>query len=102
MASTALPTGASAVEGADAAVRTTRRRTRPEFAAWRPLTAALVVAAGVVASLALQFAVIAISGSGDEGDVIHGGALVVAEVPLLVFVLLAARRGAGRLAPATF
>jgi uncharacterized protein len=94
MASTALPSG---VEG-----RTPDPQPRRDVATWRPTTAALAVVAGVALTLALEFAVVAISGSSDEDDVIHGGALLVAELPLLALTLFAARRGARRLGPETF
>jgi membrane protease YdiL (CAAX protease family) len=79
-----------------------RRRRDVPIACWQPLTAAVVVLGGLAFSLALQFAVIAVAGGEDGPHTIHAGALMLAEIPLLLLVLWAARRQADGLTPATF
>jgi membrane protease YdiL (CAAX protease family) len=75
-----------------------RSRPRTQVAEWTPVRAAVAVALGVALGLGAELAVIALDP--------HGRALVAAsgllvDAVLLVAVLLAARRGAQRLGPAT-
>jgi membrane protease YdiL (CAAX protease family) len=72
----------------------------PPVARWRPRTAVGALVLGLLVSQAIALVVVLASG-GRAPDEIDGAAVLVSEIPLLVIVILFARRGAQRLTPAT-
>jgi membrane protease YdiL (CAAX protease family) len=78
--------------------RTQRRR----YARWRPRTALIVVAVGLVISQVLALAVALAAGGRDGLDWVAASGLVLADAFLIGMVLAFARRGAERLGAATF
>ena len=77
----------------------TRRR---RFARWRPSVALGSVVAALIGSQLVALAILFAAGGDDAPDWVSAATIVIADGVLLTVVVLIARKGADKLAPATF
>ena len=75
---------------------------RRRFARWRPSVALGSVVAALISSQFVALAILFAAGGDDAPDWVSAATIVIADGVLLTVVVLIARKGADKLAPATF